>query len=197
MIRLNKNTNKKDKLGHNTFQKHNVSITCKNAHVKALFGGLKLQETINEKRENIYILQHGGAKPLQISARQTVIMDPFTSTNTGWQEGKLIIFGDMELGSLDAPLISWENHHALGILWGQVLLQRGISSPYLLDKLKEFISTSNTQIKSRDNIVSGNIEATPVDNAEIKVILGYKEQLISFDTIQVKNHDDYSIVEMA
>ncbi|MFV9997144.1 MAG: hypothetical protein AB8W37_06835 [Arsenophonus endosymbiont of Dermacentor nuttalli] len=98
----------------------------------------------------------------------------------------------MESGSSGAPLISRKTHHALGILWGQILLQRGASSPYLLDKLKEFISTNNTQIKSQ-----GNIEATPVDNAEIKVILGYKEQLIPFDTIQVENHDGYSIVEMA
>ena len=50
-----------------------------NTHVKTLFGGLKLQETINEKRENIYIPEHGGVKPLQIRARQTFTMDPFTS----------------------------------------------------------------------------------------------------------------------
>jgi len=48
-----------------------------NAHVKTLFGGLKLQQTLNKKRENIYIPQHGSAKPLQISARLRDSMDPF------------------------------------------------------------------------------------------------------------------------
>lgn len=44
--------------------------------------------------------------------------------------------------------------------------------------------------------MSHNIEATPIDNAEIKVIFGDKEQLIPFDTVLVENHDGYSIIEM-
>ncbi|HGJ5859000.1 MAG TPA: trypsin-like serine peptidase [Arsenophonus nasoniae] len=169
-----------------------------NAHVKTLFGGLKLQETINNERENIYIPQHGGAKPLQISARLVSSMHPFASITPQPEYGDLFILGDMEPGSSGSPLIGRETHNILGILWGRFLFtQHGISSPYLIDKLKDFISDSNIHIKAQDNIVSHNIEATPVDNAEIKVILGDKEQLIPFDTILVENHDGYSIVEMA
>ncbi|MDR5611901.1 MAG: hypothetical protein RAM36_02365, partial [Arsenophonus sp.] len=169
-----------------------------NAHVKTLFGGLKLQETLNKKRENIYIPQHGSAKPLQISARLRDSMDPFASINPDVPEGTLLIHGDMEAGSSGSPLINRETHNILGILWGRfIIFQQGISSPYMLDKLKEFIADSNTQVKAQDNIVSHNIEATPVDNSEIKVIFGDKEQLIPFDTVLVENHDGYSIIEMA
>lgn len=169
-----------------------------NAHVKTLFGGLKLQETINKERENIYIPQHGGVKPLQISARLRGLMDPFASMSANVTDGELVVVGDLEPGSSGSPLIGRETHNILGIFWGRFLfVKQGISSPFLLNKLKEFISDSNTQVKAQDNIVSHNIEASAVDNAEIKVILGDKEQLIPFDTILVEDHDGYSIVEMA
>jgi len=84
----------------------------------------------------------------------------------------------MEAGSSGSSLVGRETHNILGILWGRfIIFQQGISSPY--------------------NIVSHNIETTPVDNAEIKVIFGDKEQLIPFDTVLVENHDGYSIIEMA
>lgn len=72
-----------------------------NAHVKTLFSGLNLQETLNKKRENIYIPQHGGAKPLQISALLRDSIDLFASINPDIQEGTLLIYGDMEAGSSD------------------------------------------------------------------------------------------------
>ncbi|MFS1537971.1 MAG: hypothetical protein ACL7BU_03970 [Candidatus Phlomobacter fragariae] len=64
-------------------------------------------------------------------------MNPFASISSDVVDGELIILGDMESKSSGSPLVSRETHNILGILWGRFLfIQQGISSLFLIDKLK-------------------------------------------------------------
>jgi Trypsin-like peptidase domain len=167
----------------------------KNAHIKTLFGGLKIRETKPDLGEAIYVPQYGdgGLRPMYISAKHEGGATTITTSNDDWVKYN----ADTQGGSSGSPVIAVRDNEIVALHSTAFGPENGGTSPVLLFKeIGPLLRENNKSLIGEGKVTAFNVEINPFEMATIEVDLGANGEIIPFNTVKLEHFDTYSTAEV-
>jgi hypothetical protein len=167
-----------------------------NAHVKTLFGGLKIRESRPDLGEAIYIPQYGdgGLRPMYIASYHEDDPATVTTSNNDWVKYN----ADTQGGSSGSPVIAVKDNEIVGLHSTAFGKENGGTSPVLLfNEIGDLLRENNESIIGEGNVTAFNIGINPFETASIEVDFGDKGKIVPFDTVKLEHFATYSLAEVA
>ncbi|MGP2427814.1 trypsin-like serine peptidase [Yersinia sp. 2538 StPb PI] len=166
----------------------------RNAHVKKLFGGLKLNASNPVVGNAIYIPQYGngGLRPMYVSERKGNDYSRVLSVGTNVEYN-----ADTQSGSSGSPVIAQYTNGIAALHFAAAgSVNIGLPVATLHARIGSIIGANNISVIGEGKVTSFNLDVNPVQKASITIDFGVDRRLVPFDTVTISDFSTYSTAEV-